>query len=248
MKQNSKKILLWLYGVSGRTQGTANLAELQGLWPDLKPSSLRSLLQLLKQQSLVGVEKADGQTRYHLSSYGRDLLEDQFPALKDESPSMVASWQLVTFIEAPSNDKQFRYLRQYLTSQRFGALSRGNYLYPGELPDQVKKTLNKLYIGGVVVTGFTKWSFGDERLIVDRVFGLSDLKSGYSGISKEVDRLLVRKNQPKSIEHKDKLAIGMVFDRLESFLSLDLGLFPFYYPELVSGKGLLLALAQLYEE
>ena len=239
MKVNSKKILLWLYQSEGTTPRRLRAEDLRQISPELLPSGFRSLLNLLKSKSLIAQERIGSADLFSLTSYGRAALEAYFPALTAQRDSWRGEWQLIVFIEAPGSDKQFRYLRQYLLTHGCGQLSRGNYLFPGKLPLEIEQTLNRLYVSKVMVMRVRDWSFGDERLVVSRVFNLADQKSVYSGISNEVDRLLRRVAGQKSIGDKDKMAIRLVFDRLVHLLGNDWGLLSFYYPELKSGVYLL---------
>lgn len=248
MKASTKKLLLWLYQTDPTLKRRVGLENLRLILPELKKSGFRSLLNLLKSQEYLLIESVEGESRVSLTSHANKVLEAQFPALTLSNRPTISEWQLITFIEPPSSDKQFRYLRQFLLNNRCGQLSRGSYLHPGPLPTQVAETLLKLYVGKVVVTGFKNWVFGDERLVVDKVFGLTDLKTGYSGISKEIYLLLKKINQQKSIEDRDKTAISLVFDRLVEFLRLDLGLLQFYSPEVKSGLELLGQLQALIKD
>lgn len=243
MKATTKKLLLWLYQPDQTTNRQIDVSKLRLILPELKKSGFRSLLNLLKSQQLVVIEEG-----VVLTSYGRSSLEAQFPALKTLSRSSGIEWKVITFIEAPSSDKQFRYLRQFLLHNGCGQLTRGSYLYPGSLPVEIINTLHKLYVGKALVTGLDGWIFGDERLVVGRIFGLPDLKSGYSGISKEIQSLLRKINTQKSIEDKDKTAISLVFDRLIELLSVDLGLLQFYSPDVKSGSDLLAQLQSLIDD
>lgn len=242
MKSNTQKLLLWLYGPASEAVRVVGVSQLRLILPDLKPSGFRSLLNHLERQSLIFRDASGGQNQYGLTSHGMTALEAQFPVLNWSDDRRLGTWSLITFIEAPASDKQFRYLRQFLLDQGCGQLSRGNYLFPGQLSVPMTATLNQLYIGKVLVTGIERWIFGDERLVVNRVFNLADLRNGYSGISKEVDQLLSSLNRQKSIEDKDKLAICMVFDRLADLLRHDLGLLQRYFPDVKSGSELLFRL------
>lgn len=245
MKQTTKKLLLWLYQTDISLTRSVSVQELRLILPELKKSGYRSLLNLLKSQQYLSFDQESQLVT--LTSHGRNALEAQFPVLETKTETWKGEWQLITFIEAPSSDKQFRYLRQYLLANRCGQLTRGSYLFPGQLPAEVMTTLQRLYVGKVLVTGLASWIFGDELLVIGTAFGLNDLKSGYSGISKEIHLLLKQRNQQKSIEDKDKMMIAMVFNRLIEFLATDLGLLQYYYPGYKSGPELLAQLQDLFK-
>ena len=245
MKNTTKKILLWLYPSSVDEERIVDVEELRLILPELKNSGFRSLLNLLKKQQLVLGEETSGQTRYRLTSYGMSSLEAHFPSFSQSMSHWSGQWSMIVFLNAPKSDKQFRYLRKFLVDKHCGQLSRGVYLYPGALTTEINDLLMKLYIGSVLVTGVEGWVFGDERSIIVDTFQLKDLKSGYSGIGKEIYQLLKKKNTKKSFEGRDKDEISLVFDRLVSFLDFDLGLLQYYYPEVRSGGEQLFRLREL---
>lgn len=244
MKQNTKKLLLWLYPVAISQARMVLVSELRIILPELKQSGFRSLLNLLKNQQYLSLDQES--QLVSLTSHGKNALEAQFPVLTDFTERWKGEWQLVTFIEAPRSDQQFRYLRQYLLTNRCGQLARGAYLFPGQLPTAVTAVLQRLYVGKVLVTGLGSWIFGDQALVIGTAFGLTDLKSGYSGISKEIDQLLKQQHQQKSIEDKHKMMITMVFNRLIELLATDLGLLQWYFPGYRSGPELLAQLQNLW--
>jgi DNA-binding transcriptional regulator PaaX len=245
MKHTTKKVLLWLYQIDKEAHRVASVDDLRLLLPELKNSGFRSLLNLLKKQSLISREEKGKQTIYRLTSYGESLLEADFPLFSNLMSDWSGQWTMIVFRAAPKSDKQFRYLRKFLIDEHCGQLARGVYLYPGELPSSVSSLLLKLYVGAVLVTGISEWSFGDERSLVSNIFGLNDLKSGYSGISKEIYQLLKQKNKLKGLRGGDNSSVCLAFDRLLSLLSTDLGLLHHYHPESKSGGDLLLQLQEL---
>ncbi|NCO12623.1 hypothetical protein GW926_03765 [Candidatus Pacearchaeota archaeon] len=239
MKQTTKKILLWLYPTEKGSQRVVNVDELRLILPELKNSGFRSLLNLLKKQHLISQEKSESEKEFRLTSYGKTSLEAEFPLFSTSMSDWKGEWSMIVFLNAPKSDKQFRFLRKYLVDNHCGQLSRGVYLYPGSLPVELHKLLLSMYVNSVLVTGVKGWLFGDERSIIIETFSLADIKSGLSGISKEIYLLLKQKNNQKRSDEGDKQDICLVFDRLAILLSEDLGLFQHYYPDVRSGKELL---------
>lgn len=245
MKNTTKKILLWLYPQQNEEERVVAVDELRLILPELKNSGFRSLLNLLKKQQLILGEEIERETKYRLTSYGKSSLQAQFPFFSSSMSQWSGQWTMIVFLSAPKSDKQFRYLRKFLVDKHCGQLSRGVYLYPGNLTSEINDLLMKLYIGSVLVTGIDGWVFGDERAVIIDTFQLKDLKSGYSGIGKEIYQLLKKKNAKKSSEGRDKGEISLVFDRLVSLLDIDLGLLQYYYPEVRSGEEQLFRLREL---
>jgi hypothetical protein len=259
MKATTRKILVWLYSPDSDQERWVDVEDLRLLLGELKKSGFRSLISLLRSQQLVevslrGVEalqgltpKVKGQTpKARLTTYGRDLLESQFPVFGKGLDTWEGEWSLIVFLTSPKSDLRFRYLRKFLLNERCAQLSRGVYLYPGEMPSEVSKLLLKLYVGSVVVIKTKDWAFGDEKSIVNKLFLLSDIRNAYSGISAEAGQLLRQKNRGKGSSDQYKKAVYLVFDRLMEMLSLDLGLLHFYYPEEKGGKFLLSRLQELF--
>jgi DNA-binding transcriptional regulator PaaX len=246
MKQTTKKILLWLHSAEESNERVASVEELRLLLPELKNSGFRSLLNLLKKQQLISQEDTTFKGGYRLTSYGKSSLEAEFPVFSNLMSQWSGGWTTIVFLNAPKSDKQFRYLRKFLINNHCGQLSRGVYLYPGQLATEIEKLLLRMYVGSVLVTGIGGWLFGDERSVVVETFNLSDIKNGYSGISKETYQLLKQKNKQKGSDGRDKQEIYLVFDRLVSLLSTDLGLFQHYFPDDKSGVQLLAELQSLF--
>ena len=242
MKATTRKILVWLYSPDLDQERWVDAQDLRLLLSELKKSGFRSLISLLKSQQLIVVQAG----RVRLTTYGRDLLESQFPTFGERLDTWEGEWSVIVFLVSPRGDLRFRYLRKFLLGERCAQLSRGVYLYPGEVPSEVSKLLLKLYVGSVVVIKTKDWAFGDEKSIVNELFLLSDIKNAYSGIGDEAGQLLRRKNQGKGSSDQYKKVVYLVFDRLLEMLSLDLGLVHFYYLEEKGGKFLLSRLQELF--
>lgn len=217
----------------------ASLAQLRILVPEVKASGFRSLINLLRSRQYINLEMMGGEQQVRLTTYGQAHLAANFPVLNTKYDKWQGEWSSIVFLTPPSGDLRFRYLRKFLLQAGCGQLTRGVYLYPGQLPEAVDKLLLKLYVGAVVVTGFKDWIFGDERNIVTNVFDIKGLQKTYSGISNEIDQLLEQRSKQKGVSDQYKSAVCLVFDRVVQNLENDLGLLHFYYPEAISGLALL---------
>ena len=124
-------------------------------------------------------------------------------------------------------------------------ISRGIFFYPGNLPEKITFELNSSYVGAVTVVQFKKWSFGDEREIMGSILAFGDLVNAYSGISKEIDKLLTVENPLIEFNNQAKLSFSSVFDRLFATLKTDHGLQHVYFPQVKTGVDLLFELQSL---
>ena len=123
MKDNSKKILLFLYPTKDEERWLTS-SGIRRLLPDLTDAGFKSLLFLLEKKQFIKVDKTTNEFRYSLSSYGKSFLEDKFPALLAKSDKEQEAWKIIIFLDSPKTDKNFRYLRSFLTKNKAIALTR----------------------------------------------------------------------------------------------------------------------------
>lgn len=238
MKENSKKILLFLYPSENESVWW-NLDELHDLLPHLSLAGLQSALFLLDKKDLLRIDKTQVKWRYSLSSYGQSYLEELFPALCDSNEKWQGDWSLIIFLEAPKSDKNFRYLRSYLTQNKAIALTRAVYLYPGLLSAKVLADLQNSYKNAVLVMKISKWLFGDDFKVIGQKAQLNDLFELYSSISKELDRLISIKSNQKEFTQQEKINFFSVLSRFLSVLEIDPALLRLYFPQVESARKLL---------
>ena len=238
MKLNSKKLLLYLYPLAGE-QRRASFDQIKLFLPDLTEAGRQSLIRLLATKEFIFTDDLTGKQRLTISSYGQTQLELDFPVLKMNRSTWQGQWSMLLFLQAPATDKNFRYLRTLVLSHRCLALKRGVYLYPGELPSAIQQTLQKTYRSAVVVVQFDKWKFGDEQIIIGQKASFKDIVSIYSGIGEELERLLTKLPNYKSLSRGQKQQINSIFDRLVIAMADDIGLLPNYFPHAPDGVALL---------
>lgn len=241
MKENSRKILLFLYPSENEPMWFT-FQELQGLVPNLSRAGLQSALFLLDKKELLRIDKTQAEPKYSLSSYGKSYLEDLFPALCESNEKWQGDWSLLIFLEAPKTDKNFRYLRSYLTQNKAIALTRAVYLYPGLISEKLKTDLQHSYKNSVLVLKVSKWLFGDDFKVIGQKAQLNDLFELYSSISKELDRLISVKTIDKSFTQQEKNSFFSALSRFLSVLDSDPALLKLYFPQVESAKQLLFKL------
>ena len=97
-------------------------------------------------------------------------IDISIPAFSPQRREWQGDWQGIFFLQAPKQDKNFRFLRRLLIGAFAVPISRGIFFYPGNLPEKITFELNSSYVGAVTVVQFKKWSFGDERQLRDLFF------------------------------------------------------------------------------
>lgn len=239
MKQNTQKLLTWLYSPVEERSYAVDYRQLALILPDMTSGGRRSLVHYLTQKLLIRTERMSDKTLISLTPHGIDALVAQFPAFNEIHQQWQGQWSILIFRSGPKGDPHFRYLRQLLLDNHAFSLSRGVYLYPGELPEQVINVCKKMYVGAVVIVATHQWSFGDERRIINQHYLLSDLAEVYSGVSKEINQLLELKNNQKRLTKKSRLQIYSVFNRLFNILSQDPGFLHYYHPHVLTAPMLL---------
>lgn len=237
MKENSKKILIFLYP-SENELVWLSFPQLQRLLPSLTRAGLESSLFLLDKKDFIRIDKTQTEWRYSLSSYGKSYLEGLFPALLGNH-DWQGDWSLIVFLEATKTDKNFRYLRSYLAQNKAIGLTRAVYLFPGTLSDKLLTELQKSYKNAVLVLKVSKWLFGDDFKIIGQKAQLDDRFELYSSISKEVDRLIGIRRENNGFTQQENSSFFSALDRFLSVLDTDEALLSLYFPEVESVKKLL---------
>lgn len=237
MKPSTQKLLLSLFP-TGEDQIWLDYSQIKFLTPELTAAGRRSLVAQLKQKSLIIVEHL-ARTQIRLTNHGQSAAKSQFLALSEERRRWQGEWSLVVFLEAPRQDANFRYLRSSLLQHKAIPLTRGNYLYPGALPEVLRNLLYDLYRDNVALFQVQQNGETDIPQLIAGSYVLSDVFQTYSGISKELD-ILLRKKQPiKELTDGQKNSLYLVFNRFFTALLLDPGLTSFYFPNSPSPLDLL---------
>lgn len=231
MKKNTQKILIALYSSTEPLRKRLKVETLNLVTPDLTDGGRRSLLHVLKKNGLIHSERVLGSTSISISEYGANQLEAQFPALSSKWDQWQGNWDCLVFTQAPKGDKQFRYLRSLLVEEGSVAVSRGVYIAPFAFSQRVLNECKEMYRNSVLIFSVGEWKLAPIRTLIVEKYGLLDLVETYSGISKEVTRLLISIDTNNRLTDKDKTDINLVYDRLRDALSEDLGFCQYYFGE-----------------
>jgi hypothetical protein len=244
MKENTQRILSWLYPAE-KTARWVPARELALIVPATTQGGLQSILAFMQENKRILLERVDNQLTASITSHGMRALEAQLPAFLPERREWQGDWQAIFFLNAPKQDKHFRFLRRVLLGAHALPVSRGMFLYPGELPDRVTFELRQSYEGSVLAVKLKSWTFGDEQEIIGSAFQLSDLADSYSSVGKEIDSLLALDAPLIAFTDQAKLRFISVFDRLFSALHTDFGVQQIYFPQVETGVSLLFRLQKL---
>jgi len=249
MKENTRKILLFLYPTTDTDQNKPDeqilleISQLRFLLPDLSLAGFKSLLFYLEKNQYLLKHLINEDHYYSLTSYGREQLEQQFPALSIARRNWHGDWTMIVFLQAIRTDQNFRYLRQFLLKNGCFAINRGIFLYPGQLSDVVLAELNGRYRQGVMAYKLGDCIVGDEQIVIGQKIALSDALKVYSGISKELDELIDIIGSTKILRDRYKMDFYSIYNRFVAFLTEDSGLVHHYYPQ-VEGPLMLLSKIQ----
>lgn len=239
MKKNTQKILLSLYTKAGEIKNRVPISTLQLIVPELTDGGFRSLLHVLKKQKSITTQRVLGTTTVSITHHGTVLLEKEFPALNSKWDTWKGKWDCMVFLEAPHFDKQFRYLRKLLLSQGALSMSRGVYFAPGEFSGKVTTEVQESYFSNVLIFSVGEWKVATEFSFIIDKYGLSDIVESYSGISRDVSRLIKSVGMEKGLIHKYKSEIYLVYDRVSEVLAEDPGFSMFYFSEAPNIKDIL---------
>lgn len=250
MKNNTQKILLALY--PGRStellSKRVSYEALQLVVPELSDGGFRSLLFVLKKQGIVTTQKILGKSSVGITQYGSLLLEREFPALSSKWVDWDGKWECMVFLEPPSFDKHFRYLRTLILSEGAVAFSRGVYMAPGGFPESIIKECQLSYHKAVILFSVGSWKIATESTFIIEKYGLLDIVEAYSGISRDVSRLLKQQIYKKELINQSKKDMNLVYDRVLAVLKEDPGFCSFYFQEVPNIQKLLSDLYILLSE
>lgn len=201
------------------------------LLPQLSDAGARSLFSLLKKQQYIAVDTLLSENLVRLTDGGMQALKQEMPVLGFSQSKWDGTWSALVFKDAPEQDKQFRYLREFLLKKGALSLSRGVYVYPGDWPESVITECRDRYLRAVTVFTIKEWIMGDDRSLIIEKYALLDVAQAYSGISSEIDRLISKNKAYTELNNQDKKHFLSLFDRLYHTAVDDYGLLPYYFPQ-----------------
>ncbi|MDQ3008351.1 MAG: hypothetical protein M3Q81_02025 [bacterium] len=238
MKKSARKLLIFLYKPEHQAPFRVSQAIVSDIIGELSPAGKRSLLYLLKNKQFIAIEKLGAESFIRITDKGKLAIQEEIPVLLPIT-SQQPVWHLILFKEALSTDKQFRFLRSLLIKQGCAPLTRGSYLYPGQLPNKVFHECSSRYQDAVVVISVKDWVFGMNTDKILEYYAVLDQGNAYSGISNQLLRLISRNVVFKELNSQDKLRFNSLFNHFCDLVAEDRGLIPVYYPTLAQAKTVL---------
>lgn len=229
MKKNTQKLLVFLYAadMSGMT---ITIDVVLSLFSQLSEAGTRSLIHILKKKQLLAIRKVGVQAQLYITDRAKRLLKSRFPAFDDRWLAWKGEMDGMVFLQPPQTDPQFRYLRKLLLDERAYSLTRGVYLAPLEFSEKVRQEVQQSYQDCIVLFQIGHWKISVESAEIISAYGIQDVVESYSGISKEIDRLLHIKKLKKALKESDKRSIFLVYDRIYEVLLEDAGFCAYYFP------------------
>ena len=240
MKRNTQKILLSLY-----PSGRVKLNNLKIVSPELTDGGRRSLIHVLKARGLINSEKVLGVSSVGITQHGIDAIEAEFPALLSKWDAWQDNWDCLVFVKSSKSDKQFRYLRSILVSEGAISITRGVYVSPISFSERVVRECKEIYRDYILMFSVGIWKIASLRSLVIEKYGLIDIAESYSGISRDVSRLLETVDIKHIAMHRNTIDINLVFDRLIDVLSEDPGFCKHYFDQVPRVKNILSDLSSM---
>ena len=245
MKNTSKKLLLALMTNAEMPFVKLSLPAVELLLPELTTEGRRSLFYLLEKKLLIQSIKLTDSTFYTSTPSAREAIKALFPSLNLPKQVVKPISTVIVFKSAPKGDPQFRYLRNKILTEGGVVMSRGVYLITGFLKPTLTNTLESLYKDSIYLFTVGSWLLGTEQPIIDEYTGLSEIISSYSSISSELDHLLAVRDPQKGLNDKFKTELSKIYVRWFDTISVDTGISALYFPNLPTGKDLLVKLQTL---
>lgn len=246
MKKNALSCTLLLFPVSLSQDLFHTVDTAHKVVPQLTRGGVRSMLHLLVKNGVLAGESVNGESRYYLTSTGKNELVAQFPALDASWDTYQGEWQCIVFQNAPKSDLQFRYLRTQVVKENALQLSRGVYCIPGCFSLELLSICRRLYAQSVTIFSAASWDLGFERSTVTQNYALADIATAYSGIGREIGSLLNKKHQEDNTTDQLKTAFSSVYARFRDVLLEDRGVVRHYYPSAVTARQLLQQLQEFF--
>lgn len=147
-----------------------------------KASFNQAIFRGLKAKQLEKVGKGE-ETTLKLTPIGRKLLFHDFPQLLHRGEVWDRLWRIITFDIGEADRATRDNLRERLKKLGFGALQESFYLSPFELPEDLfdfldtEGLLDRVHIFEAKALGG-----GDERLMAEKVWGLSEMNRHYKKV------------------------------------------------------------------
>jgi len=203
-------------------------------------TSLRSLWHLLEKNGLVVIDDSSkSNKRVSITKLGSEELTNMFPVFRNDWTSWNQQWVSIAFLEAPRGDKNFRYLRLFLVANGAVSFSRGMYIFPILMLPKIQFEIERAYKRSVLLFTIGELHSGQlEQLILEK-YRIKEVRIAYSGVSKQIDQLLIKNRGKNILINREKNAISSIIESLYSVIQYDIGIINFYFPHSQAIKEIL---------
>lgn len=250
MKNNSKLIILALYAPTSPYNYFVEERVLKSfLFPiaQLSESGWKSALYILTKQGYIDRVSYADKRKIGLSTKGVEACRNAFPALNPHWQTWDMSWHLVVFSDPPKGDAQFRYLRRQLLSLSATTLTRGVYLIPSIFKAELDRRIINTYDTNVYILPIQNAIEANTRAALLSQHCVEDVLSNYSGISNELNQLLIAKSSSIRFADQRKNAFSTVFYRFWEVLGEDPGFIHALFHSHVHPHSLLISFQSVFE-
>jgi hypothetical protein len=215
MKINTQKLLLFLYLSKKAQELKIGYTELTLLFPEISSGGVRSLIHYLKKNNLLFVRKEGKEAFFSLSPLGDLKVQKLFPFViprsnKENSRTTV----LLFFHTPPSHDPSFMTLRKEIKKSGFIPLQRSLYFYQGALPEKILSLCQEKYFSSVLLLQNPTWVIENAFVFLKDKTDKESFENILSGISKEIDGLILKKHEDSLSTYQAKLSMFSVFERI----------------------------------
>ncbi len=210
-------------------------------------TSWRSLVSHLVTQGVIEQMVSTQGRVLSLSLKGMRLCDEHFPALSADWQQWNGEWLNLVFIRPPKTDLQFRYLRSFLLQLKALPVSRGNYLVPILYQPELLRLIQSSYENSVVIFRAGEWSHGSIRQLTASYFQFADQLAALSGISKEIESLLIEISKDRGRQNQHKQRFATVFNRFWDVLGDDPGFLNHFVPTAPAARSLLTKLQSVFD-
>lgn len=198
IKERRTKILLALHLLSDDLSQSVNLnSDLQTIF-DLKlGAKIKSVLNKLIEDNVVVVDNNTDQPLYQLSEKGFYELCLEFPFFRFIRDQWDNKWRILSY-EIPESKRDLRdKLRREVSGWGLGPWHRSFWVTPHPIIDNLKELVAKKEEEQYIQAFESEHVFGDQKIMVEKVWNLSNLEAKYrilfkdwhSVLSKDTDKI-----------------------------------------------------------
>jgi DNA-binding transcriptional regulator PaaX len=224
MRVLKRKLLFVLGHTGGVLQGKSDfdylgLSEIYWRLPQFAHSSVREALLQMTKKRLASRIQRDGKTYYRMTNVGREYLFRQLRIPRGKRGVWDRGWRMVIVDAGVLSKAEVRGLRTSLKDLGMKTLSRGIWVTPQNISNEIKQLLlDKDLVSGVVVVVTRRFMVGDDKAFAEKVWSLIQLNQVYREFVSQTEQLLTKVRASKSLTNELKSQFNSVFDRWQALI------------------------------